>query len=493
MEQGPVHGPRRRRSAVVTIRSWRGSPLLPARLLCVGLLVAGCSPAPEGLDFPPIRSSGDSDGSAGGDEDCPSEPVGPAADRPVISLEFSLADNLRVVTGSESLTFTPDLPTDELVFRLIPNSPVSAPFGNRLTVTDVSGKEVTDFGYESADAYPTTPGGLLVVELADEVPAGDSVEVSLDFELELGDGTFDRFGTADGLSWWGSGFPLLAWEPGAGWSRDPFVTVLGETATSQAADTTISVEAPEELDVLMTGAQDRPESAGDGRRVWTSDEPAARDVSVAAGRFETAEAAAGDTDVTVGVLPGADADAAELAEDAASIIEEFDAFFGPFPYGTLTIPVLPDFGGGIEYPSSILLASPRRVVLVHEIAHMWFYGMIGNSQSRDPWLDEAFASYAEVLVGDPEPDPGELEIPGDIGGSMADFPDTEEYFDVVYDKGRAALVAAREASGADVFDSALRCYINALAWQIAVPDDVANALSGMPEATRVLDEAGAFG
>lgn len=411
----------------------------------------------------------------------------------MIALEFSLAENLRIVTGTETLSFTPDLPTDELVFRLVPNSPVSAPFGNRLTVTDVSGKQVNAFGYESADAYPTTPGGLLVVELEDEVTAGDSVEVSLDFELELGDGTFDRFGTADGLSWWASGFPLLSWEPGVGWSRDPLVTVLGETSTSQAADTTISVEAPEDLEVLMTGAQVRPESAGNGRRVWTSRESAARDVSVAAGRFDTAQASAGDTEITVGVLPDAAADAAQLAQDAASIIEEFEEFFGAFPYDTLSIPVLPNFGGGIEYPSSILLATPRRVVLVHEIAHMWFYGMIGNSQFRDPWLDESFASYAEVLVGESGPDAAELETPGDIGDSMGGFPDTDEYFAVVYGKGRAALTAAREAAGADAFDAALRCYINAQAWQIAVPDDVAAALSELPEATQILDDAGAFG
>lgn len=462
-------------------------------LLVVGLLLAGCSPAPEGLEFPTGDSRTGSDGASEAEEDCPSETVSPKADRPVISLEFSLAENLRVVTGSESIRFTPDLPTDELVFRLIPNSPVSAPFGNLLTVTDVSGKEVDGFDYESADAYPSTPGGLLVVELTDELGAGDTVEVTLEFELELGDGTFDRFGTADGLSWWGSGFPLLAWEPGVGWSRDPFVTLLGETSTSQAADTTISVEAPEALHVLMTGSQDRPESAGDGRRVWTSSEPAARDVNVAAGHFETAEASAGDTDITVGVLPDAEANAEDLADDAASIVEGFEAFFGPFPYGTLTIPVLPDFGGGIEYPSSILLASPRRVVLVHEIAHMWFYGMVGNSQFRDPWLDEAFASYAETLVDEQEPDTADLNIAGELGGSMSEFPDREEYFAVVYDKGRAALAAAREAAGPDAFDAALRCYINAQAWQIAVPDDFALALDELPEASQILDEAGAFG
>ena len=39
-----------------------------------------------------------------------------------------------------------------------------------------------------------------------------------------------------------------------------------------------------------------------------------------------------------------------------------------------------------------------RVVAVHELAHQWFYAMVGDSQARDPWLDEAFATYAEEVI-----------------------------------------------------------------------------------------------
>lgn len=459
-------------------------------------LLASCAPAPDGSGFPPsTRPPSEAEADATPvieDRSCPSEPVAPAADRPIVTLEFSLAENLSIVSGFETVVFTPDLATDELVFRLTPNSPASGPFGNLLTVSEVTGKQVSGFDYETAGAFNRAPGGLLVVELKDELEAGDSVEVSLEFELELGDGTFDRFGTAEGVSWWASGFPLLAWEPGVGWDREPLLSLLGETSTSEAADTTISVEAPEDLVVLMTGAQDRPTNARNGRRIWTSSEPAARDVSVAAGNFDTSQALAGDTEITVGVLPDADADGKDLAESAASIIEDLEKYFGPFPFDTLSIPLLPDFGGGIEYPSSILLAGESRGILVHEIAHMWFYGMVGNSQYRDPWLDESFASYAEQLTDDPEPDTSDLAEPGDIGASMGEFRTTDEYLSVVYGKGRAALATARAAAGGDAFDAALRCYLNAQAWQIAVPDDVAAVLVDLPEALAVLDEAGAF-
>jgi aminopeptidase N len=76
---------------------------------------------------------------------------------------------------------------------------------------------------------------------------------------------------------------------------------------------------------------------------------------------------------------------------------------------------------------------------------------------------------------------------------MADFTDGGTYFDVVYDKGGAALLAAREAVGPEVFDAAIRCYVDAAAWSIATPDDVGAALADLPEALAVLIDARALG
>jgi peptidase M1-like protein len=469
------------------VRSRRAGLLLGAVLLLPGCgssfvdtLAAERSPAPQ--QPPATPSEGDCAGRAE-----------PDPDRPVVGLDFRLADDLRTVTGTETVVFTPDLPTGELVFRLVPNGPDPAAVGNRLVVDAARGDDVAGSGYEDAGAEG--PGGLYVVRLADRLAAGEATEVALDFTLTLGEGGFERVGAAGGVSWWASGAPLLAWEPGVGWARDPFVELPGETAISPAADTSIRVSAPEALTVLMTGDQAEPSAPRDGRRTWTSVEPVARDVSVAVGGFDTASATSeGGVEVTTGVLPGADVPARELTAWTLAAIDELEARFGPFPYATLTVPLLPDDGGGIEYPSSILLAGADRLVLVHEVAHMWFYGMVGDSQFRDPWLDEAFATYAESVVF---PVSGEataqvLDTPGEVGATMDEFDTAGDYFRRVYAKGGAALLAAREAAGAGAFDAALRCYVDANAWTIATPDDVARALQDLPAALDVLTGAGAL-
>jgi hypothetical protein len=198
--------------------------------------------------------------------------------------------------------------------------------------------------------------------------------------------------------------------------------------------------------------------------------------------------------VTVGVVPGSDLDVARLLDWTTGAITRLERSFGAFPYRTLTVPYLGEYGGGIEYPSSIQLAAANRPVLVHEVAHMWFYGMVGDDQYRDPWLDEAFATYAEGLVDPPPPAHLQqaLRSPGAVGAAIGDFHDTRDYFRVVYGKGQAALLTARQKAGPAAFDAAVRCYMNADAWRIATPADVGAALAGLPAAVRVLEDAGAL-
>ncbi|MDK3256323.1 hypothetical protein [Blastococcus capsensis] len=117
--------------------------------------------------------------------------------------------------------------------------------------------------------------------------------------------------------------------------------------------------------------------------------------------------------------------------------------------------------------------------------------MVGTSQFRDPWLDEAFATYAEA-VANPSSARG-LEfaggIHGDVGAAMDEFR-TQQHAARVYGRGGATLLAAREA--ADAFDEALRCYVDASAWSIATPEDVGATLADLPAAADVLVRAGAL-
>ena len=115
-------------------------------------------------------------------------------------------------------------------FRLWPNGPGLASAGTKLEAGPVTLDGAEPVPGEQPD--PTT----LVVPLGRTLPAGTSIEASLPWRLVLPGAIDDRISRSGDAVRLGTFFPLLAWEPGAGWALEPPTTILGEASTSPAAD-----------------------------------------------------------------------------------------------------------------------------------------------------------------------------------------------------------------------------------------------------------------
>lgn len=461
-------------------------------MLLAGLLASSCSGSPAGSNPSPSSPATAGPGTARPSPtgSCPARYADPDPNRPRITLTFDASADLGTVTGTEGVRFVPDLPVRELVFRLTPNGPTSYPAGTSLTVQKATADPAGGaFRYEQAGAPSGSLGGVLVIPLGRTVPAGEPVTADVSFTLTLANAAFERFGRAGRLAWFGSGQPLFAWERGVGWHREALAKWIGESATSEAADIDLTVTAPGWATVLSSGVQDAPADVDGGRRRWHAVAATARDVAVSVGELRTVSADLGGTKITAGAAD--DSGAREVLEQIRRAVTELARRFGPFPFPALNVTLLPTWGGGIEYPGAILLFGSSRGVDTHETAHQWFYAMVGDSQSRDPWLDEAFATFAEQVV-DVSSTGGSVQQPGDVGAGINDFPNMGAYFATVYGKGSAALHQARLAAGPDRFDAAIRCYVNANAWRIARPGDLAAALKDLPAALDVLRKAHAL-
>lgn len=431
----------------------------------------------------------------------------PWKDRPVVRLCFDVPADPRVVRGMETVTFTPDLRTCEVVFRAWPNKPETARYGNRLDVTAVAldGTMVTP-KVEPAGAPSGVPGTLIRVPVEECLEPGQEVTVALAFTVTLGAETPERLGYSsdDHVAWLATAYPLLAWERGRGWATEPAVDLFGETVTSEVFRLDmLEVIAPEGDTVLGTGeALGTEPSSRAGSVVHRFRADAVRDVSFSVGRLEMAEREMDGVRIHVGAPAGSVATPAEWADATMTAVKELSSYFGPFPYDDLWVTVVPGFTSGIEFPGAIQFGDidPARypALAPHEVAHMWFYGLVGNNQARDPWLDEAFAEYAEVLVNGTVDDTLRFHTPSAVrnrvGESMewyAALRQPDLYAAGVYRQGGQMLHRARREIGAATFDRLLRDYIDVNAHRIVTDEDLVRAFQAEPRVVELLREYGA--
>ncbi|MCD2190412.1 M1 family aminopeptidase [Actinomycetospora soli] len=436
----------------------------------------------------------------------PGPSAAPRADpdpaRPVVSLAFDLADDLRGATGRERVVFTPDAPICEVVLRAWPNAPVSAGEGSSLRVdaAAVDGAPVAP-RVEAAGAPAGAPGTLVSLPLPSCVPAGRTVTADLGFTLTLGPDADDRLGSSRGVAWFGSAFPLLAWVRGQGWSRTPAASVAGENAVSEEFTLrSLEVTAPRGLAVSGVGRASGTTDAG-GRTTHRFAADTVRDVAVAVGPYEVVERDIAGTRLHLFLLTGTRTDPDRWVAELDTAIGRLEPLLGPFPYPDLWVALAPGQSSGIEYPGALQFGDTRPGDLAglatHELAHQWFYALVGNDQGLHPWMDEAFATWAEaVATGRPDeyslaavPD----RLDGRLGDPMTAWGDRfGRYEDGVYVQGAATLLEARRRVGASAFDDAVRRYLAVNAHRVAGPADVAAAFRDLPAVTDLLTSRGAL-
>ncbi len=85
-------------------------------------------------------------------------------------------------------------------------------------------------------------------------------------------------------------------------------------------------------------------------------------------------------------------------ENVANTIEKAYPFiaktFGAYPYKNYSFVQGGD--GGMEYPMATLIKNASVGTAIHEFMHSWYQGMMGTNESLYPWMDEGFATYAEL-------------------------------------------------------------------------------------------------
>ena len=97
---------------------------------------------------------------------------------------------------------------------------------------------------------------------------------------------------------------------------------------------------------------------------------------------------------------------------ACNALAYFSGQFMDYPYSTLAVVQTDFLHGGMEYVALVYIALDvtdqlqYQTVIVHEIAHQWWYGLVGNNQNVTAWLDEGLAEYSTAAFFEDHPQYG---------------------------------------------------------------------------------------
>lgn len=314
--------------------------------------------------------------------------------------------------------------------------------------------------------------------LPEPLAPGASVDIALEWQATVEFGTergLYRYGGTRGIYAMPSFVPLVPRRVDGRWDIGelPFT---GDPVTSDTALFWLRVSAPANLAVAVSGTAIDVVEHADGTRTTTFASGPMRDVALVIGPLQLTRRTQAGVTVNAWLLEDHAAEAESLLAQAGASLAIFSQAIGPYPYNELDFVDVPGFGG-IEFPGLIIVGAVgnrayQEVVVAHETGHQWFYGLIGNDQLREPWLDEGFASYLEILYFESaySPERGASFLQGHqddwrryasdeaipVGLSVNDYASEEDYFTIVYSKSAAFLGQLRATMGDEAFFDFLR-------------------------------------
>ncbi|MBI3286971.1 MAG: M1 family metallopeptidase [Chloroflexi bacterium] len=425
---------------------------------------------------------------------------------PQYEIEVNLDPDQHLITGQQTVWYTnrTGQPLSEIYFRLLPATPA---FGRSMSVTRVR--------VDEREVQPT----LEVQGTALRVPWGTPLEpgASAVFQMRFETATtgrlllFSRFGQTGNLLELPAFYPLLAVYDEMGWHTEvlPEGQIPAETY-AEAAFYQVHITAPSTQVVVTTGSCGPPQPQAEGSK-WTCVAGLAREFAIfAASTYQGLSTQVEDATLRFFYTnPLHEDDARLMLASAVQALRVFNRLFGEYPWVEL------DFVDGfvghlaIEYPGLVQVglesyqrepSVQERVIAAHEVAHQWWYNLVGNDQLNHPWLDEALATYSEALYVE--------EVHGaaaarewvegwqrQVGasGACVDQPATafanfEDYVTVVYHKGALFFDEVRRTAGDAAFFAWLRAYIEANRYGIANGEKLLAAAEvvGQGETVRAL-------
>ncbi len=371
-------------------------------------------------------------------------------------IEVKLDDKNHTLSGFESFTYKNNSPQtlDVIYMHVWPNAYKNkeTALAQQLKRNDgdkIAKAEAKDLGFiDSLDfkvngnnvkwEYDPQHIDIVLLHLASPLAPGQQIQISTPFKVQIPSGSLSRLGHI------GQSYQITQWYPKPavydqnGWNAMPYLNqgefysefgnfdvkitvpanyVVGATGELQTASEMAFLndkvnESKKKLEKLLNTETDRsknfPESASAWKTIQYKQDRVHDFAWFADKRFlvlkgEVVLPHSKDTVTTWAMFTPQNA---KLWANALEYLHDGTYYYslwnGDYPYKHVTaIDGTISAGGGMEYPMITVIGNSSskeelEVVIVHEVGHNWFYGILGSNERVHGWMDEGLNTLNEM-------------------------------------------------------------------------------------------------
>ncbi len=239
----------------------------------------------------------------------------------------------------------------------------------------------------------------------------ETTQINLSFRIYLpqNPGIFGYTNQQANISDW---YPFVPpFDETDGWLAYPRVVdqdniIVGESVVNEFSDFDVSLTLVSHADLIEVAASS-PAQGSDGHYTYTLNHARGFTFSISDSYFEH-EVVQDGVAIRSYVFMNAIESGISVTDIAAKAMKLYGELLYPYPRELVSI-VVGDFLHNMEMDGMIMISygifdfyngipeTDLTIMTPHELSHQWFYGFIGSNHALEPWLDEALATYAELL------------------------------------------------------------------------------------------------
>lgn len=257
---------------------------------------------------------------------------------------------------------------------------------------------------------------VIRVDLLKPLKPNEEIAITFDFQTDIPK-VKNRFGYTeydDNLIFQLSFcFPSLSIYENGEWNKNPFILSGAEPNYTTVSNYSVSIKVPIDYTVIATGVETKNES-----NEYTVTGTHLREFAMVIGN-NLIKSSVSYNGIKISNYyydyGGNEKYNNYSLKTATESFELYSNLIGDYPYEELDI-ISVFMEGAMEYSGLLMIGypdtAPEELKLLdegyhyehikshisHEVAHQWFYSVIGNDPYNEPWLDESFAEFLEAFV-----------------------------------------------------------------------------------------------